>query len=317
MAVTKDAGKFASAIAQSLSGTSEGLAVGAGYFAANSATGIGVTDVVPNIFEAAMYGGFIFSPVKAAKTTWGALRGPIPGKDPAGIKYAGMLGYKTALLGIADKNPGFLARISLGNVTLSGVEAIGKFAQNMMGDAPNTFVSTMAHARKLGFAGMANIDSDLSDIKKIKHKWLYTLAGVKSDDASLMSIKGLKGQKTVKVTGAMRKSGMILTNANKMGRLATGAMGAYSLYSWLSVASTAGRVLGGIALEGAGEAARQFFEYTSELQKPEFGKGRVHLAMISSASATERQRAVRATYGAKINPTNRLYGTEASYHHSR
>ena len=65
------------------------------------------------------------------------------------------------------------------------------------------------------------------------------------------------------------------------------------------------------------KAARSFFQYVKEIQRPEFGRGRLHMAMASAGAATERQRAVRATYGNKINPTNRLMGTEAMYHHSR
>ena len=60
-----------------------------------------------------------------------------------------------------------------------------------------------------------------------------------------------------------------------------------------------------------------FYTFLDEIKKPEFGRGRIAASMMSQGAATERQRAISASYKAKVAPSNRMYGTEAMYHHSR
>ena len=50
---------------------------------------------------------------------------------------------------------------------------------------------------------------------------------------------------------------------------------------------------------------------------PDFGTGRIPNALQSAGAGTERRRAIQAAYSAKINPSNRMFGNEARFHHSR
>ena len=68
---------------------------------------------------------------------------------------------------------------------------------------------------------------------------------------------------------------------------------------------------------GVTDLATGLLQWQKEIVKPDFGTGRIHQAMSSAGAGTERRRAIQASYSARINPGNRMFGNEARYHHSR
>jgi len=341
----------ASVMSKALTGTGGGLAVGGAYMGIEGATGVNPLSLMPTPWTGAMYGGFIFNPLTAAKMAkqgiFGA-GGDFVGKVnkiPKGLakgyyttpnlfgdggrmykagtaattRFGGMLGYKTLLLGMGE-GAGMGARASIGNVMLSGIQALGQGISAKSTDwAKYEFVQTMSNARSLGLAGMANLSEKSvgSTVgKDLIASKLYKMGGVDVAGAKVIE-SGVKGKTTVNITKDMMKKGLQVGATSGGARLFTAALGLYSTYAWFELFGGIAKAAGSIAVEGVGEAARSFFQYVKEIQRPEFGRGRLHMAMASAGAATERQRAVRATYGNKINPTNRLMGTEAMYHHSR
>jgi|TARA_Y100000034_G_scaffold129098_1_gene184932 hypothetical protein len=235
-----------------------------------------------------------------------------------GFKYQGVLGWKTALLGVHD-GAGVWARLSVGNIGLSTTQLIAKGIQGLAPDWEDPLLTKFTQARKLGLAGMFNVaDAGAQTGKVLKHSWLYKLAGVDVSNAKLSDLKGMgiKG-KGVKVTNDMLKQGFHIGAKTTSHRLISSAVGGFSLYAWLSLLTDV-TAFGGRALaEGVGNAASNLYTFLNEVKKPEFGRGRVAASMMSQGAATERQRAISASYKAKVAPSNRMYGTEAMYHHSR
>jgi hypothetical protein len=292
---------------------------------------------MPNPIEAIQYGGLMVSPFKAMGSVWGGVTGKVrmtsassaiaggfrgqflpdrPMINPRSTrKFGGMYGYKTLLLGVNAQNSSLMARASLGNVVLSTAQTIGQGLSKVGGGtgtlATAPIVKTLATIKDTGITGLFSTSKtgELSNLAKA----VWRGGGV--DPANLTrTVKD--GITTFSASKNAIKKGVVYSAATKGGRLASVGFGLSSIYSWGRLFAGAGKAMGDFALEGVGEAARAFFQYVDEIQRPEFGKGRVNIAMASAGAATERQRAVRATYGAKINPTNRLMGTEASYHHA-
>ena len=336
----------ASAIASSMYG---GANIGVG-----EATGVNpLTAITPSPWMGALYGAFTPNPFRAAGNIYRGIAGPkfkdsafLPGPkasasdvywgrpmSPGGgvmkefqtpgysqrHRYHGMLGWKTLLLGV--DSGGIWAKMSIGNVGLSAVELAANMFGGMTGiDTP--LVNKLANARKLGIAGIANVGDDLG-LKGygLKNSWLYEIAGVDPENlgvqtANRAGLKNVKG-KVPKVSKSAIKKGILNVGMTAAGRSMQVATGAFSLYAWYATFRDIGSFAGMVAAEGVGSAARSLFNYTAELRKHEFGHGRLPGAMASAEAATERQRAVRASYGNKINPSGRMYGNEAMYHHSR
>jgi len=237
--------------------------------------------------------------------------------------YGGPLGFRTLLTGMPDKmgiKQGFAlgSRLSIGNMVLSATESVGHAAISAGWEAP--MFRTMRHAKSLGLAGMLNLVDDADFLSKtpdkLKSAWLYKLAGV--------------DPKTLKVGAEITYAKGVSKFAPKItevGKLALGAGGAakafataaagFSLYTYLDLMSGAVKFTADTFVKGIGGLAVSINQWLDERKGLELGYGRLPTAMISSAAATERQRAVRASYGAKINPRNRLMGNEATYHHTR
>jgi hypothetical protein len=239
------------------------------------------------------------------------------------IEYGGPIGFRTLLTGMPDKmgiKQGFAlgSRLSIGNMVLSATESVGHAAISAGWEAP--MFRTMRHAKSLGLAGMLNLVDDADFLSKtpdkLKSAWLYKLAGV--------------DPKTLKVGAEITYAKGVSKFAPKItevGKLALGAGGAakafataaagFSLYTYLDLMSGAVKFTADTFVKGIGGLAVSINQWLDERKGLELGYGRLPTAMISSAAATERQRAVRASYGAKINPRNRLMGNEATYHHTR
>jgi len=227
-----------------------------------------------------------------------------------------MLGYCTLLLGV-QPGANIGARASIGNIMLSGIQAMGQSATGEW--AKQEWIKTAANAKKLGLAGMANLSASEPGGKigrGLKESKLYKMAGIDVSKSKLVA-SGIEGKSTVEITKGLMKQGIQVGATSAGMRIFSAALGMYSTFAWFELFGAIAKAGGTIAMEGVGEAARSFFQYVNEIQRPEFGKGRLNVAMQSAGAATERQRAVRASYGSKINPTNRLFGTEAMYHHSR
>lgn len=329
-----------------------GVLLGATYAGSTAATGVSPTAAVPSPWMGALYGGVVsnVNPLTAVGTAWrgafgvSAYKSAGGGHMPArgfmrhspwakgapftnikpnpvfnkGFKYQGMLGWKTLLLGTHD-GAGVWSKLSVGNVGLSTVQMIARGIQSVAPDWNDPLLARAMQAKSLGLAGMFNVgDNMMKSGKDLKHSWLYKLAGVDITDAKLSDLKpmGVKG-KGVKVTNEMLKKGVHIGAKTGGHRLFSAAVGGFSLYSWLSLLTDVTSFGGRVLAEGVGGAASRLYSYIDEMKKPEFGRGKLPVAMLSQGAATERQRAISASYKAKVAPSNRLYGTEAMYHHSR
>ena len=337
-----------SAMAQAMQGTGGGIALGAGYTTIGAATGFNPLSIIPDPIHAALYGGFVFNPFRAVQMAkqglFGAgfteISGAVSGKGftmaPASFdktigaryykkakpymsRFGGMLGYRTLLLGV-QPGANIAARASIGNIMLSGIQALGQGMSANTDWAKIESIQKMARAKNLGLAGLF---TDLSTGKvggkvgkELTESWLYKMAGVDVSKTKLVA-SGIIGKTTPEITKSLMSQGLKVGATSAGARVFSAALGMYSTYAWFELFGGIAKAGGAIAMEGVGEAARSFFQYVNEIQRPEFGKGRINVAMQSAGAATERQRAVRASYGSKINPTNRLFGTEAMYHHSR
>ena len=233
--------------------------------------------------------------------------------------FGGMLGWKTMLLGV---HGGMWSKLSVGNVGLSTIELIGKTFQSFDPTWKSSTVGKMANARQLGLAGMFNMVDDVDAPGNLKQGWLYRLAGVDPDDAKYVKLgskaaSGMGDKAALKITDDIMKKGLQMTAASGMGRIFGMVGGAFSMWTWYSIIRDTTNIVAGIAGQGMGQAATQLYNWLGEVNQPEFGSGRIHHSMASGAASTERQRALRAAYSAKINPNNRMYGNEAAYHHSR
>ena len=237
--------------------------------------------------------------------------------------YGGPLGFRTLLTGMPDKmgiKQGFAlgSRLSIGNMVLSATEAIGHAAMSAGWEAP--MFRTMRHAKSLGLAGMLNLVDDADFLSKapdkLKSAWLYKLAGV--DPTKLKAGQEIVYSKGVsKFAPKVAEAGKMALGVGKGARVFATAAAGFSLYTYLDLLSGAVKFTADTFVKGIGGLAVSINQWLDERKGLELGYGRLPTAMISSAAATERQRAVRASYGAKINPRNRLMGNEATYHHTR
>jgi hypothetical protein len=314
-----------------------GVLLGGAYAGAEATTGMNPLSVVPSPWMGALYGGFIFNPFKAVgairqglgagkeftKGKWLYSKSDLFGRGGqvapiTKFKYSGMLGWKTMLLGVQDTS-GVWARMSVGNIGLSATQLVGQAIQKMAPDWESPLLRSMVNARQLGLAGMMNVlEPHVRSASALKHSWLYKMAGIDVTQAKLGSLSGLgiKG-KGLKITESLTKKGLQIAAKTGGERLFATAVGGFSLYSYLSLFSELTSFGGRVLAEGVGGAATKMYSWLDEVRKPEFGRGRVPIAMATQGAATERQRAIAASYKAKVAPTNRLYGTEAMYHHSR
>jgi hypothetical protein len=239
------------------------------------------------------------------------------------IGYSGPIGFRTLLTGMPDKmgiKQGFAlgSRLSIGNMVLSATESVGHAAISAGWEAP--MFRTMMHAKSLGLAGMLNMVEDVDLIRKtpdkLKSAWLYKLAGV--DPTKLEAGKEIVYSKGVsKFAPKVTEAGKMTLGVGFGARAFATAAAGFSLYTYLDLMSGAVKFTADTFVKGIGGLAVTINQWLDERKGLELGYGRLPTAMISSAAATERQRAVRASYGAKINPRNRLMGNEAIYHHTR
>jgi hypothetical protein len=319
---------------------------GGGAFGAQIATGINpLTAITPGPIIAASLGALTLNPVSAAGRVWSGVTGwkGIFSKTLPGVsstwEYGGAWGYKTLLAGLGETPAAasMWAKASLGNVVLSATEALGTFLRDAGGMQSSTIIQAMSNARRLGLAGMLNVTEGgaaASTAAAMKHKWAYYLAGrdpIAEKAAGNLSTKILGDKKSKIVGTALKQVGgkgsltvspiVTATGVTVAGGMAGKALsiasGAYSLYTLYQIGAFAGGWSFKTAVAGMGEAATSIMNYLGEINKPNMGRGRIPTSLLSDGAATERQRAIRASYASKINPSNRMYGNEAQYHHSR
>lgn len=313
--------------------------------AVNSTTGINpLLELTPNPLQAMSYGMITANPFAATGRMWSGLTG-LGRKQP--WKYTGAWGYKTLLTGMGEAGAGMGAKLSVGNVALSATEGVGKLIRGFGGMSNNPWIQAMSNARKLGIAGMLNVGEET-----LKHQWLYNLAGrgPRPDDFVTKTLsgsgddaikarflketgRGIGGKGTsnamisafphapmagkAQFTAAKKAGQSIIIAGGLAGRALTFASGASSLMLMWDIASFAGGGVLTSTIEGMGDFTRGVMQYLDESRKPNMGRGRIPSSLMTTAAATERQRAVQASYASKVNPSNRMYGNEASYQHTR
>jgi len=238
--------------------------------------------------------------------------------------YGGPLGFRTLLTGMPPEmglKQGFAlgSRLSIGNMVLSATEAVGHAAMSAGWEAP--MFRTMMHAKSLGLAGMLNMVEDADLIRKtpdkLKSAWLYKLAGVDPTKLDVIDKPIIYSKGVSKFAPKVTEAGKMALGVGFGARAFATAAAGFSLYTYLDLMSGAVKFTADTFVKGIGGLAVTINQWLDERKGLELGYGRLPTAMISSAAATERQRAVRASYGAKINPRNRLMGNEATYHHTR
>lgn len=303
-----------------------------------SATNINpLMELTPSPIQAASYGMLTVNPITAMGRVWTGFtgkRGPITLRtNNTSWRYTGAWGYKTLLtgMGVDDAATGVMAKMSLGNVMLSATEGVGRLIGGFGGMEGKAWVQAMSNARRLGIAGMLNTGA-YDPKADVKHKWIYYLAGIDPDKSTWGSISGKDKDaiesrflRTVKSKGilidplekeASKKAGVMLAGG-VAGRAITFLSGVTSLMTIYDITQAAGGFALNQTMEGVGDFTRGVLQYLEEARKPEAGRGRIPRQMMTTGAATERQRALQATYGARINPSSRMYGNEATYQHVR
>ena len=305
-----------------------------------------LTAITPSPWEAALYGFAATNPWQAMKRLGKAL---LPGQRT--MEYQGAIGYKTLMTGV---RPGSLwSNLSLGNVVLSGVQAGARGLGRAFDIADDPTIAAFSQARTKGLAGLFGTVEDvkgtgknwqqvlskqeISDVRnKIRNRWSGRRHVSGYTDAMKQSLKAAARNKTVgaKAVGAGTQLMYWLGGTNAAGgkamvqiggkglagvggRLAAGLSGigtAWLLYD-VTTAFTGSPFQA--AQEGITDLATGLLQWQRDVAMPEFGTGQIPMAMQNAGAATERRRAIQASYSAKINPGNRMLGNEARYHHSR
>lgn len=68
-------------------------------------------------------------------------------------------------------------------------------------------------------------------------------------------------------------------------------------------------------MEGAAQAISYGHQQMRQVERLDFGNNELNPVFNSPTASTERMRAVRSIYGAKVNPAQRIMGNEARYQH--
>tara|TARA_Y100000310_G_C20693015_1_gene823634 strand:+ start:1759 stop:2811 length:1053 start_codon:yes stop_codon:yes gene_type:complete len=345
-----------SQITKDIGGYGGALVAGGGSAFVDMASGGDINpllDITPTPFEGAMYGLAVINPIEGFSRLKAGLS--VSGRGLAGktaFSYSGAWGYKTLFSGV--KAGSLWSSLSLGNVVLSAAQLTGK-GLGSMGLAKEPLVKALMNARSTGIAGVTNAGFQVGPkdvIRNIRKSNRFNIgahgqilkgkgiggrgrgfktaarankaykaavrAGIQSAAAEGTAwsrwLYWLGGEGVGGAGAATIKAGAKMGIASRLALLGSG-VGTAMIIS--DIASIATAPLISAAESGVTDLAATLFQWQKEIVKPEFGFGRLPIAMQSGAAATERQRAIRASYSAKINPKNRMMGNEASYHHSR
>ena len=256
------------------------------------------------------------------------------------FEYYGAWGYKTLMTGV--KAGSLASQLSLGNVVLSATELTGKAIGGMFGIQNDDFIKAMSNARQGGLAKLfGSVETTTAPPTKKQRLKLFNDLKKKNKYSNIMQIRKtykealskLKGKTKTTATGLTKfmywmggetvGGGTAMIKMGGKGALGIGARAAAGLSGVgtalfltdiLSLPIKAGidRVESGLT-----DLATGILQWQKEAALPDFGKGRIPTAMSSSGAATERRRAIQASYSARINPSNRMFGNEARYHHNR
>jgi hypothetical protein len=141
-------------------------------------------------------------------------------------------------------------------------------------------------ARTMAWLSGKNIDEALGNLSKVTHG---------GDTVGyMMNTSKLKG----------------LAAITKGSRMAAG-LRTLGLVDIMALGGAAALWAGGQVLEGASQAFAFGLDKAMDIQRLDFGTGQLAPAFHAPGAATERQRAARAIYSAKINPSQRAFGNEA------
>jgi len=249
-----------------------------------------------------------------------------------GLHFSGAWGYRTFFSG---RISGF-SRLTLGNAALSAIESIGKRAWEQ--GYRNQFTAWALNARELGLAGLFGEvkPKDISQevlarigrreggvwISKARSLERFTLShdprinrflgGLSDKVERIFTVSYKKGDEVVtKLFPKFSSEGGFLLKGKKWaigGTLLT----AYSLFELANMVATP---LINYALKRAANAAGMIKQFAIEQRQFHMGRGYLGPSFQNYYAATERQRAVQAIYAARVNPSSRIYGNEASYYH--
>jgi len=110
---------------------------------------------------------------------------------------------------------------------------------------------------------------------------------------------------------ASSKSMAILAKGSTLAR----GMSVLSALSLIQIGGSAAMWAGGAMIEGASQALSYGLDMVMDSQRMELANGKLAPVFMGPNAATERQRAVKAAYNSKVNPSTRMYGNEAGYMH--
>jgi len=100
----------------------------------------------------------------------------------------------------------------------------------------------------------------------------------------------------------------------KGGKIAMG-INMVNLVMITAMAGNAAIYGGGKLLEGGAAGLAYGVDQAMQAQRLDLGSGRMNPVYMSQGAQTERQRAIKAIYGAKVNPSQRMFGNEGRNMH--
>jgi hypothetical protein len=128
---------------------------------------------------------------------------------------------------------------------------------------------------------------------------------------SLDEISMAKGARGYMINSAKNTGMAVLAKGSTLAR----GMSIFSALSLIQIGGAAAMWAGGQLLEGASQTLAYGMGMVMDSQRMEMANGKLAPIFMGPNAATERQRAIKASYNAKVNPSSRMYGNEAGYMH--
>jgi len=168
-------------------------------------------------------------------------------------------------------------------------------------------------------------------VKKLKPVYdaLYNTVQAAKTSKPMRALSWLSGKNWMDTLATMEKvstkggsTGYMMATAGNTGRalltkgssLAKG-MSIFSALSLIQIGGAAAMWAGGALLEGASQTLAYGVDMVMDSQRMELANGKLAPIFMGPNAATERQRAIKAVYNAKVNPSQRAFGNEAGYMH--
>jgi len=236
-----------------------------------------------------------------------------------GLQFGGMFGYKTLFTGVRSA----AANATIGNVVLSGIEMAGRAMWSR--GIQSSRVASMMLAREVGLHGMmtsrtfATVQDALKYSKEIRTTGnaggtLMRFAGGlgdKVDDVAHRVVRDKVGNKVFQVMAKNSTKGGFLMKFAGGAALGT----AMSAISWATIPYQIMKWMAGNAVDRFAPSFSSVQSYLKDNRNQHMGQGYLPGAFSTQQASTERQRALQAVYGSKVNPANRMFGNEAAMMH--